>query len=411
MDMKTKMFRMTFYAFAALLVACTNVEGTYDAVYITEAQSAVEMTLSVDPDLIVEEPATVSLTISTSVKADADIQVGLKLSPELVDSYNSKNSTEYQFAPDGSFELSSFTATVAAGKSMSDAVVLTLKDGSKFESGVTYCIPVSIENTSSMTVLEPSRTVYVIIRTPVVSRAMYLTASNQYIVPGFEFASEYSAMSQVTMETMIYVKNFREDGNTISSVMGIEGEFGLRFGDVKIKPDQLQICHGNYQPAASTSLDKGRWYHVAAVYDGAKLSIYVDGAEAGGMAMSGETINLTSVSSRGFQMGGSYNDQNGRPLDGYIAETRVWSRALSAAELKNNMYYLNPEKATGLIAYWRMNDCEAVPAEDFTTYPTLSGSGFRTRAQNVVRDVSGNGYDAYGEKSPESVEYLDTKWL
>lgn len=209
----------------------------------------------------------------------------------------------------------------------------------------------------SITVLEPSRTVYVIIRTPVVSRAMYLTASNQYIVPGFEFASEYSAMSQVTMETMIYVKNFREDGNTISSVMGIEGEFGLRFGDVKIKPDQLQICHGNYQPAASTSLDKGRWYHVAAVYDGAKLSIYVDGAEAGGMAMSGETINLTSVSSRGFQMGGSYNDQNGRPLDGYIAETRVWSRALSAAELK------------------------------------------------------GNGYDAYGEKSPESVEYLDTKWL
>ena len=75
------------------------------------------------------------------------------------------------------------------------------------------------------------------------------------------------------------------------------------------------------------------------------------------------------------------------------------------------MYYLNPEKATGLIAYWRMNDCEAVPADDFTTYPTLSGSGFRTRAQNVVRDVSGNGYDAYGEKSPESVEYLDTKWL
>ena len=133
MDMKTKMFRMTFYAFAALLVACTNVEGTYDAVYITEAQSAVEMTLSVDPDLIVEEPATVSLTISTSVKADADVQVGLKLSPELVDSYNSKNSTEYQFAPEGSFELSSFTATVAAGKSMSDAVVLTLKDGSKFE--------------------------------------------------------------------------------------------------------------------------------------------------------------------------------------------------------------------------------------------------------------------------------------
>lgn len=398
-------------AAAAVLSACTEAAETYDAVFITEAQSTVELTLSVDPDLLADEPATTVFTVSTSVKAESDVQVNLKFSPELLDSYNSKNGTEYSYAPDGSFDLSSLTATVKAGKSMSDDIVLTVKDGSGFEAGVTYCVPVNIESTSSMTVLEPSRTIYVVLRTPVVSRAMYLTASNQYIVPGLEFASEYAAMSQVTMETMIYVNNFREDGNTISSIMGIEGEFGLRFGDVKIKPNQLQVCHGDYQPAAATPLEKGKWYHVAAVYDGAKLSIYVDGAEAGGMAMSGETINLTSVSTRGFQMGGSYNDQNGRPLDGYIAETRVWSRALSAAELKNNMYYLNPEKATGLIAYWRMNDCESVPAEDFTTYPTLSGSGFRTRAQNVVRDVSGNGYDAYGEKSPESVEYLDTKWL
>lgn len=398
-------------AAAAVLSACTEAAETYDAVFITEAQSTVELTLSVDPDLLADEPATTVFTVSTSVKAESDVQVNLKFSPELLDSYNSKNGTEYSYAPDGSFDLSSLTATVKAGKSMSDDIVLTVKDGSGFEAGVTYCVPVSIESTSSMTVLEPSRTIYVVLRTPVVSKAMYLTASNQYIVPGLEFASEYAAMSQVTMETMIYVNNFREDGNTISSIMGIEGEFGLRFGDVKIKPNQLQVCHGDYQPAAATPLEKGKWYHVAAVYDGAKLSIYVDGAEAGGMAMSGETINLTSVSTRGFQMGGSYNDQNGRPLDGYIAETRVWSRALSAAELKNNMYYLNPDKATGLIAYWRMNECESVPEADFTAYPTLTGSDFRTRAQNVVRDLSGNGFDAYGEKQYDQVTYLDAKWL
>ena len=383
-------------AAAAVLSACTEAAETYDAVFITEAQSTVELTLSVDPDLLADEPATTVFTVSTSVKAESDVQVNLKFSPELLDSYKDTDGRT--------------TVLLRLWKN-GENIVLTVKDGSGFEAGVTYCVPVSIESTSSMTVLEPSRTIYVVLRTPVVSKAMYLTASNQYIVPGLEFASEYAAMSQVTMETMIYVNNFREDGNTISSIMGIEGEFGLRFGDVKIKPNQLQVCHGDYQPAAATPLEKGKWYHVAAVYDGAKLSIYVDGAEAGGMAMSGETINLTSVSTRGFQMGGSYNDQNGRPLDGYIAETRVWSRALSAAELKNNMYYLNPDKATGLIAYWRMNECESVPEADFTTYPTLTGSDFRTRAQNVVRDLSGNGFDAYGEKQYDQVTYLDAKWL
>ena len=50
--------------------------------------------------------------------------------------------------------------------------------------------------------------------------------------------------------------------------MGIEGICGVRFGDVKVDPDCIQICHDSYQPAATDKpFDKEKWYHVAAVWN------------------------------------------------------------------------------------------------------------------------------------------------
>ena len=139
--------------------------------------------------------------------------------------------------------------------------------------------------------------------------------------------------------------------------MGIEGECGVRFGDVKVPKNVLQICHGDYQPAATSKpFDTGKWYHVAAVWSGKSWDIFIDGVYVTGVATQGETINLSSDNSGGFYLGASYG--GGRPLNGYVAECRVWTRALTEAEISNNMNYVNPE-SDGLLAYWRMNAWEA----------------------------------------------------
>ena len=70
---------------------------------------------------------------------------------------------------------------------------------------------------------------------------------------------------------------------------------------------------------------------------------------------------------------------------------RVWTRALTEAEISNNMNYVNPE-SDGLLAYWRMNAWEA-----------KDGGG------NIVKDLTGHGYDAVGGSS--NPRMMDTKWM
>lgn len=381
-------------ALASGLASCVNPAEPYDAIYITEAQKELELTLSVD-----EPPASTSFSVSSSVKATENVDVTLAVTPDVIEAYNRKYGKNYAMAPEGTYQLSATTATIEAGYSVSDDIEVSITSLDGYETGTQYCIPVTIESTSSMTPLEPSRTLFLVIKTPVVSKAIKI-GSNRYVVPGFKDDQTLSALKEVTLETMVYVNAFQSSDPYISSIMGIEGTCGVRFGDVKVPNNCVQICHGNYQPAATTALcDAGKWYHIAAVWTTSSWDIYINGQYITGTTTAGETMNLTETGSCGFQLGASYS--YGRTLNGYLSEVRVWTRALNQTEIANNMYYVDP-KSDGLLAYWRMNEYETcnesiiIRNNESYTY------------RNVVRDATGNGYDAYGMSS--APEMMDTKW-
>lgn len=381
-------------ALASGLASCVNPAEPYDAIYITEAQKELELTLSVD-----EPPASTSFSVSSSVKATENVDVTLAVTPDVIEAYNRKYGKNYAMAPEGTYQLSATTATIKAGYSVSDDIEVSITSLDGYETGTQYCIPVTIESTSSMTPLEPSRTLFLVIKTPVVSKAIKI-GSNRYVVPGFKDDQTLSALKEVTLETMVYVNAFQSSDPYISSIMGIEGTCGVRFGDVKVPNNCVQICHGNYQPAATTALcDAGKWYHIAAVWTTSSWDIYINGQYITGTTTAGETMNLTETGSCGFQLGASYS--YGRTLNGYLSEVRVWTRALNQTEIANNMYYVDP-KSDGLLAYWRMNEYETcnesiiIRNNESYTY------------RNVVRDATGNGYDAYGMSS--APEMMDTKW-
>ena len=383
-----------FMALASGLVSCVNTVEPYDAIYITEAQKELELTLSVD-----EPPASTSFSVSSSVKATENVDVTLAVTPDVIDAYNRKYGKNYAMAPEGTYQLSATTATIEAGYNVSDDIEVSITSLDGYETGTQYCIPVTIESTSSMTPLEPSRTLFLVIKTPVISKAIKI-GSNRYVVPGFKDDQTLSALKEVTLETMVYVNAFQSSDPYISSIMGIEGTCGVRFGDVKVPNNCVQICHGNYQPAATTALcDAGKWYHIAAVWTTSSWDIYINGQYITGTTTAGETMNLTETGSCGFQLGASYS--YGRTLNGYLSEVRVWTRALTQTEIANNMYYVDP-KSDGLLAYWRMNEYETcnesiiIRNNESYTY------------RNVVRDATGNGYDAYGMSS--APEMMDTKW-
>lgn len=374
---------------AAALCGCQESAEYHPVIYMTDAQATPAKAIRVEAT-----PASVEVAVSASEKVTRKTTIQLEMRPELLEAYNATYGKAYAVLPDDSYEFSETSVVIEEGFVASNKVLFTVTSLEKFAEGTTYCMPVSIKATDGdMPVLEPSRTVYLVVQTPVFSKGVFIGGSNKYQVPGFRELTELQEMSKVTLECRVYVEGFSTNSNRISSIIGVEGNMGLRFGDVKIEKNQMQVCVGQeFQPAASQLFETKKWYHVATVWDGKTLDLYIDGSYAGGMATDGRTVNISgNTDSFGFGIGAFGQWDGGRPLNGYIAEARVWNVARSASQLANNMNYIDPA-TEGLVAYWRMNASE----------PNPNGSG------NIVKDETGHGYDAVGGSGNPS--FIDAMW-
>lgn len=80
-----------------------------------------------------------------------------------------------------------------------------------------------------------------------------------------------------------------------------------------------------------TKVQEQTWRHVAAVYDGANLTLYVDGAQFARTPATGNLIATTSP----LEIGGSQVDKG--YLNGTIDDVRIYNRALSIGEIAADM--------------------------------------------------------------------------
>lgn len=193
------------------------------------------------------------------------------------------------------------------------------------------------------------------------------------------------AATEFTLETLLYVKEFPTN-QLIATVMGIEGQFLLRFGDTGNPLTRLQVATsaGNYN--VPFDFAPNRWYHVAVTFDDATVKVYVDGEQKGedkyfessryvwgqGYVYSPINPNISPAWSyepdgnRAFWMGYSY-DQN-RSLPGYMTEIRIWTKALTAEEINAENHFYNVDPASeGLFSYWKFTEGEGATVADKTT--------------------------------------------
>jgi beta-galactosidase len=79
----------------------------------------------------------------------------------------------------------------------------------------------------------------------------------------------------------------------------------------------------------SADVNDGRWHHLAGVYDGKKISLYVDGKQDASKAAwgNGDKNNYPVYI-------GENSESLGRPWNGLIDDVRIYSYALSEAEVK-----------------------------------------------------------------------------
>lgn len=374
-DINNIQFRIVCVCFIAIyllgITACLKSPEFEEAMYITGTEESAEMSLSIDGT------ASLGISATASNRVTKDVRVQFAVTPGSLEIFNAKNKSQYQIPPSETFELTDQEAVIKQGTNSSNSAKLTVYATDKLQDGVKYCIPVSIVSSeSNLPVLESSRTLYIILNKKITTRVADLSGGNTFNIPSFMTDNSVSNMPQITMECRVLVKSFPPANANpgISSVMGIEENFLLRFGDISVEKNQLQLAPGivggkKYFTTGNTRYITNKWYHIAAVYDGSSFAIYVDGKEDVKFSAGPGAVNLNSDYFDGFWIGRS---ERGRFLNGLISEVRIWNRALSPGELKSDMCYVDPT-ANGLLAYWRFDQLQT---------------------DNSVTDLTGHGHKA-----------------
>ena len=99
------------------------------------------------------------------------------------------------------------------------------------------------------------------------------------------------------------------------------------------RPDTEAIIGGSSRALVGPNdLTTGSWSYLTATYDGSTLRLFVNGAQVAQQAASGSILTSTGA----LRIGG--NAIWGEWFNGWIDEVRVYNRALSSAEIQNDMF-------------------------------------------------------------------------
>lgn len=419
-----KRYLITFFVLLGALTACERYDAD-DHKFDNVVYLDVSQTSPVQLATFSNNRPTYDCTLQAALTYPAaqDVRVSLAVDPSLVAAYNARYGTAWPMLDEKYYTLSAPETTIAAGRTVSDVVTLQLRglmgEGEEQTGALpldeTYLVPVRISG-ATMDVLRGSDVAYYVVkRSSAITVAAQLGAGNWINFPTLDKygtnSSAWNGLTAMTYEALIYIDEFATTDAeglpvNISSVLGVEQYLLLRIGDTNFERQQLQFDgsgsgsqFGKFPGKDATkNLEAGRWYHVACTYDQAArtVRIYVDGqlqSEESGVGIATQSednrINLAMralydyylnnptednekkyggfVDAYQFFIGKSYDEK--RPLNGKIAEARVWSVARTPEQIWENMYNVeNPADDPTLLGYWKFNEGAGNTVRDYSMY-------------------------------------------
>lgn len=347
---------------------CTDdVKNFANEVYFTSNSNVDEVLFRVDLDNTEKK-------IVSGMARPEDYNVTLRYSVDQskVTSYNQGYYANASLLPSKYYQLEDKEDVIQVGAVKSLGVKLSFTGISELNMDSVYVLPIVISN-SSVKSLNGQNVHYYVLKGSALINVVpsmdknYFWSENSLTKPDV-----MNNLEQLTMEGLIYPKRFDDDGKSfISSFMGIEGQFLLRFGDAGFPMNQLQVAtnKGNFPNAdASKGVPVGDWFHVAVTFDGKNngaVQIYINGKLQSEGNISGLTsVNLGTGGKDGFQIGRSYD--NNRYLDGMMSELRIWNIVRTQSEIASNFYSVQPD-SQGLVAYWKCNEGSGNTVNDHTS--------------------------------------------
>jgi hypothetical protein len=156
----------------------------------------------------------------------------------------------------------------------------------------------------------------------------------------------------------------------------------------------------------STNLQSGRWYHMAGVYDGSQMTLYIDGEVAATTNKTGSITGYDTVLRLGTN--GGLTEQ----MDGRLDDVRIYDHALDQMDIQAVMiqvgqgypYAMGPtpedgaiHMATWLTLSWRPGDFavshDVYVGEDFEDVNEGTGDTFRGNVADATYLIGFPGFD------------------
>lgn len=170
----------------------------------------------------------------------------------------------------------------------------------------------------------------------------------------------------LTVEAWIYPTAFEAnsyEGSIIAKDQPLYTGYVLRCGGTGQLSFVMGVTGGSWSGLESDNnvLVLNQWQHVAAVYDGSNMMLFVNGTQVKTLA---ETKEIVEDVSTPVRIGASPAGW-GRYFTGKVDEARIWNVARTATQLREKMYR-SVSTGTGLVASYNMNDGSGTSLTDNT---------------------------------------------
>jgi len=224
--------------------------------------------------------------------------------------------------------------------------------------------------------------------------------------------SSLNIIGPITIEGWINPSTFTGRGYILEKYIGSIGGYDLGFQD-EFNADYISFRIGsgasNSQINSST-IPLNVWTHIAAVYDGVTIKIYLNGT----LNVSGNAITSFTNSGTNMIIGANNTGSGiGDYFDGSMDEVRLWSAARTEDEIRENMCRKLTGAQPNLVGYWAFNKLQVTGTSVSTSVYDYNNINNGTRTNFVstipggyewsgapVGDVSSYDYNLLGGYSP-----------
>lgn len=155
-------------------------------------------------------------------------------------------------------------------------------------------------------------------------------ASSDYIEAGDVPALDLTG-DEVTLSAWVRLESMSTEKKVLAKWADAGGQFQYLLSITSSNRALFAVnAGGTTLVTGSTSLVIETWHHIAGVYDGSTIRVFLDGADDGSTAKSGSMPNTTAPVRIGAGSGGAGTEQ---PFDGDIGHCAIWDSPLSAGNI------------------------------------------------------------------------------